>query len=179
MGFGFNLFIIFFITPLTGILLVVWLLTRNSNFGKVLAFIWLAILMLVLLLSLIKLFTSKKELEKSDYYGEYIIKREFFKGKQSNWQYNHFRFEIKENDSIYFYVTDKEKILETFRGSINTTDPKTYISERLIIEIEEPIHHILTSNPTTFRETWDFYLVFNSPKFSNVFFEKGKWKPID
>ena len=121
--------------------------------------------------------TSKTELDKKDYYGEYVINRDYFKGEQTNWQYNHFRFEITDEDSIFFYVTDKEKILKTFRGSIKTTTP--YSSARLIIEMEQPTHHIMTSNPTTYRSAWDFYLVFKSPKFYNVFFEKRKWKPIE
>ena len=61
--------------------------------------------------------------------------------------------------------------------SIKTTTP--YSSARLIIEMEQPTHHIMTSNPTTYRSAWDFYLVFKSPKFYNVFFEKRKWKPIE
>ena len=120
--------------------------------------------------------TAKTVLDKEDYYGEYVINRNYFKGAQTDWQYNHFRFEITKEDSIFFYTTDKEKILKTNRGKIRTT--KTYRSARLIIEMEEPTHHILQSNPTTYRSAWDFYLVFNSDKFYNVFFEKGKWKSI-
>ncbi|QRR00195.1 hypothetical protein [Dyadobacter sandarakinus] len=41
-----------------------------------------------------------------------------------------------------------------------------------------PTHHILMDNPTTYRETWSFYLVFDSPKFGNVFFTKGDWEPL-
>ena len=121
--------------------------------------------------------TDKKELDKSDYHGEYIVNRDYFPGSQTDWQYDNFRFVIKVNDSIYFYVTDKEKILKTYRGTITTTKP--YISERLIINMEQPTHHVMTSNPTTYRSAWSFYLVFNSPKFNNMFFEKGKWKPIE
>ncbi|WP_242529653.1 hypothetical protein [Psychroflexus sp. ALD_RP9] len=121
--------------------------------------------------------TSKTELDKEDYYGEYVINRDYFKGEQTDWQYNHFRFEITDEDSIFFYVTDKEKILKTYRGTIKTTTP--YSSARLIIEMDQPTHHIMTSNPTTYRSAWDFYIVFKSPKFYNVFFEKGKWKLIE
>ena len=84
---------------------------------------------------------------------EYIINRDYFKGEQTDWQYNHFRFEITEEDSVFFYVTEKEKILKTFRGNIKTTTP--YSSARLIIEMEQPTHHIFTSNPTT-----DSYIAF-------------------
>ncbi|BDD01457.1 hypothetical protein [Persicobacter psychrovividus] len=177
MGFGFNLFFIFILVPLTGILLIAWLLSRKLWIGKILGFIWLGIFGLALLSGIVQWLTSKTELDKDDYYGEYVINRDYFKGEQTDWQYNHFRFEITDEDSIFFYVTDKEKILKTYRGTIKTTTP--YSSARLIIEMDQPTHHIMTSNPTTYRSAWDFYLVFKSPKIYNVFFEKGKWKPID
>jgi hypothetical protein len=178
MGFGFNLFFILILLPLTGILLLVWLITRKKIFGKTLGIIWLSIIGLAVLASLGKTLTSTKELEKKDYYGHYIINRDFFPGKQADWQYDKFRFEIKENDSIYFYVKEKEKILNVYRGYITTTNPNDYISERLIIDMVQPTHHIMTSNPITYRSTRDFYLVFYSPKFNNVYFKKGEWKPI-
>ena len=87
-----------------------------------------------------------------------------------------FRFEIKNNDSIYFYVTDNEKIIKIYKGAISTI--KGYISERLVINMDQPTHHILNSNPTIYRSTWDFYLVFNSGKFGNMYFRKGSWIPI-
>lgn len=179
MGFGFNLFFIFILVPLTGILLIAWLLSRKLWVGKILGIIWLGIFGLVLLSGIVRWLTSKTELDKEDYYGEYVIKRDYFKGKYADWQYNHFRFEITDKDSIIFYVTDKDKILKKYRGTIRTTDPRNHNSARLIIEMEPPTHHIMISNPTTYRSAWDFYLVFKSPKFHNVFFEKGKWKPIE
>ena len=177
MGFGFNLFFIFILVPLTGILLIAWLLSKKLLIGKILGFIWLGIFGIVLLAGITHKVTSKIELDKDDYYGEYIINRDYFKGTQSDWQYNHFRFEITEQDSILFHVTDKEKIVKTYRGNVKTTTP--YSSDRLIIDMEKSTHHILISNPTTYRSAWSFYLVFNSPKFSNVFFKKGNWEPIE
>ena len=177
MGFGFNLFFVFILVPLTAILLLIWLFSGKKLFGKTLGVIWLGIFGLIFFSMTIKCLTSKTELKKKDYYGQYIVNRDFFPGKQSDWQYDNFRFEIKENDSIYFYVTDKEKILKTYKGTITTTKP--YSSERLIINMEKPTHHILTSNPTTYRSAWSFYLVFYSPKFNNVYFKKGQWKPLD
>lgn len=179
MGFGFNLFFVFILVPLTGILLIAWLLSRKLLIGKILGFIWLGIFRLIMLSGIVRWLYSKTELEKYDYYGEYVINRDYFLGEQTDWQYNHFRFEITDQDSIFFYVTDEEKILKTYRGAIKTTDPKKYRSERIMIEMKQPTHHILTSNPTTYRSAWDFYVVFKSPKFYNVFFEKGKWKPIN
>lgn len=171
------LFFLFVLAPMTGILLLAWWVTKNKVFGKIVGYFWLGLFGLFILGTIIRLLTDKKELDKKDYYGEYIVNRDYFPGRQTDWQYENFRFVIKNNDSIYFFVTDKEKILKTYRGTITTTRP--YSSDRLIINMEQPTHHILTSNPTTYRSAWSFYLVFYSPKFNNVYFKKGKWKPLD
>ena len=121
--------------------------------------------------------SRKKVLERSDFYGEYTINRNFFSGKQANWQYNNFRFEIKENDSIYFYATDRETINQLYKEKISTLTRSK--SAKLLIEMEKPTHHVLTSNPTIYREPWDFYMVFKSPKFHNMYFRKNKWKRIE
>ncbi|MEJ8842597.1 hypothetical protein WG954_09415 [Lacibacter sp. H375] len=176
MGFGFSLIFILIILPLTGILLLTWLITRKKVFGKILGLIWFAIIGFILLLGIGHWLTSKKEMKKRDYYGQYVVNRSYYPGKQADWQYENFRFEIRENDSIYFYVTNKEQVLKTYRGTVTTTEQ--YSSKRLIIKMEQPTHHIMTSNPTTYRSAWNFYLVFNSPLFNNLYFKKGKWKAL-
>jgi hypothetical protein len=105
-----------------------------------------------------------------------IIDRNFYKGNQADWQYNNFKFEIKDDNSIVFYVIDNEKIIKKYFGEISTVKP--FQSERLVIQMQYPTHHILSSNPTIYRYQNKFHLVFNSPKFKNVFFKKGCWKPI-
>jgi hypothetical protein len=177
MGFGFNLFFIFILLPLTAILLLLWLFRRKKIFGNILGIILLGIVVLIILTRGLQKMFSQKELDKKDYYGQYIVNRNYFPGKQSDWQYNNFRFEIKRNDSIYFYVTDKERILKTFRGTISTVKP--FSSQILVISMEQPTNHIVASNPTIYRSAWDFYLVFYSSKFNNVYFKKGEWKPLD
>lgn len=176
MGLGFNLFFVFILVPLIGILLIVWLLSKKLWIGRTLGIILLGVLSLILTSGIVRWANSKTILDQEDYYGEYIINRDYFKGKQTDWQYNHYRFEITKQDSIFFYVTEGDKIVKTYRGVIKTVTP--YNSARLIIEMEKPTHHILTGNPTTYRNAWDFYLVFNSQKFHNVFFKKGKWIEI-
>ena len=177
MGFGFNLFFIFIIVPLTAITLLIWLVTGRKSLGKSVLYTVLGICVFVIFLMTVRFLTAKTVLKKDDFYGKYVIDRHFFKGKQVDWQYDNFRFEIKDNDSIFFYVTNKNQILKKYSGTIETSD--NYKSERLIIRMNQPTHHILTTNPTIYRSSWTFYVVFNSPKFSNVFFKKGKWKPID
>ncbi|KQR94450.1 hypothetical protein ASG01_00755 [Chryseobacterium sp. Leaf180] len=177
MGFGFNLFVIFVVLPLSVILLSVWIFSKNKIFGKTLGFIWLGIVGLIIFSLTAQTLTAKKELKKKDYYGSYIIYRDFFPGKQANWQYENFRFEIKNDDKIYFYVTDKKKIVKTYSGTISTLSP--YGSERLVIKMEQPTIHILKTNPTIYRSAWSFYLVFHSDKFNNMYFKKGTWKSIN
>ena len=172
-GLGF----IFIVLPISVILFLLWILTQKKFFGFALIEMWGGMILLWILSAVLQPFYTKKVLDKSDFYGEYIIDRNYFSGKQADWQYNNFRFEIKENDSIYFYVTDGRIINETYKGKISTLVP--YQSARLVIEMEKPSHHILTTNPTIYREVWDFFMVFNSPKFNNMYFRKGKWKEIE
>ncbi len=176
MGFGFNFAIIFLILPLSVLLVLIWGFSRKSIFGKLLMGLWGGIVLFVLFILTFEYLTSKIVLEKKDYYGEYIIDRNYFKGEQADWQYNSFRFEITPNDSIYFYVTDQRRIIKTYKGVIETVSP--YGSERLVVKMDEPNHHVLTSSPTVYRKSWSFFLVFNSPKYYNMFFRKGKWKKI-
>lgn len=174
MGFGFNLAFMFIILPLCCLLLIVWLLSRKIIIGKILTLFIGAIIALALLSSFLRYFTSPVKLKKEDYYGTYVIDRDFYPGEQADWQYDHYRFEIKENDSIYFYHTDGERIITSYKGMTTTTTPNP--SARLVLQMNQPSHHILATNPTTYRGPFDFYLVFNSEKFGNVFFRKGNWE---
>lgn len=85
MGFGFNLFFIFVLVPLTGILLITWILSRKLIVGKILGLIWLGVFGLMLFSGVVQWLISKTKLDKDDYYGEYVIKRDYFKGKQTDW----------------------------------------------------------------------------------------------
>ena len=172
-GLGF----IFVLLPISIILFLLWIFTKKRFFGGALLIMWGGLISLLVLSFVFRPLWEKKVLDKSDFYGDYVIDRNYFPGKQADWQYNNFRFEIKENDSIYFYVTNEKKVVKTFKGTISTL--KSYNSARLVIKMEQPTHHILTSNPTIYRETWDFFMVFNSPKFHNMYFRKGKWAKIN
>ena len=167
---AFGLFFSFILFPLTVILLITWAVTRKNLFGKILGFIWLGITVISIASGITQKLNAKILLEKKDFYGHYIIDKSFYPGKQAEWQYMHFQFDIRNNDSIFFNVTNGKNILKTYKGSITTIKP--YSSERLIINMEQFTHHILTSNPTIYRNKRSFYLVLNSPKFGNVFFRK-------
>ena len=70
MGFGFNLFVVFFLVPLTVILLLIWLFSKKKLFGKTIGLIWLGIFGLIIFSIIVNWLTSKTELEKKDYYGK-------------------------------------------------------------------------------------------------------------
>src|SRR4051812_5379886 len=99
------LFFLFILLPLTGIFALIWLVTRNKIWGRIIGYFWFGLFCLFVLGTVIRLLTDKKKLDR-----------------------------------------------------------------KLIINMEQPTHHILTSNPTTYRSAWSFYLIFNSPKFGNMFF---------
>lgn len=177
MFLGLKLLFLILISPFIIGLFFYGLKKKSESTGKSILIVYAIGISFFLIMSIISILSKKKVLNKSDFYGEYTIDRNYFSGKQADWQYSNFRFEIKENDSIYFYVTNGEKINETYKGIISTLPQ--YKSARLLIEMEKPSHHILTTNPTIYRESWSFFLVFNSPKFNNMYFRKREWEKIE
>lgn len=153
-----------------------WYIIKSKIGKRIVIAAWCAPIILIALGILIDELNEKKILDKEDYHGKYIIDRRFFKGKESDWQYNSYRFEITDDDSIFFHCTQGSKILQTYRGRIGVT--QSYQSARLIIEMPLPTYHVLESNPTIYRSAWNFYLVFNSKHYHNMYFRKGKWKPL-
>ena len=158
MFLGLKLLFIILISPVIIGLFLYGLRKKSGFIGKMIISIYAFGAGFIILMAINAVLSRKKVLERSDFYGEYTIDRNFFSGKQADWQYNNFRFEIKENDSIYFYATDRETINQLYKGKISTLTRTK--SARLLIEMEKPTHHVLTSNPTIYREPWDFYMVF-------------------
>lgn len=177
MGFGFNLFFSLVFLPGSLLLLIVAGVTRKRIFLQLLAVGWIVVVGMLILSTMTRPLFETIQLEKSDYYGSYVIDRSQFPGRQANWQYNTFRLDIRHNGEVAFYVTDKEEVLKTYLGEMSTVKP--YSSHRPIFWMQQPTHHIVSSNPTVYRRGRQFYLVFESPHFGNVFFTKGDWKPID
>ena len=173
---GFNLFCAFVLLPLTCVFVLIWIVSGKKIYGKILGIIWLSIFVLLLLSITIGFFIQQKVLDKDDIYGEYIIDRTKFSGKQSDWQYNHYQFEITKQNEFLFHQTEYDKILKTNKGTIKFLE--AYKQPRIIIQVDTPRHHIIEEKPTLYLEVWSYYYVFKSPKFGNVFFTKGKWKPI-
>lgn len=178
MFLGLTFLLLLLISPIIIGVFFYGLKRKTKPIGKIILSIYTLGFSFIIIIWIVGTLAQKKVLEKSDFYGEYIVDLSYFRGKQANWQYNNFRFEIKTNDSIYFYVTESGIIKQTYKGKISTVAP--YKSARLVIEMNKPNHHILTTNPTIYRESWgNFFMVFNSPKYHNMYFRKGEWKEIE
>ncbi len=176
MGFGFNLILVFVLVPLTGLLLMTWAISQSRILGYVLGLMWGGVILLVILSMTLQSIFAKKVLTHEDYRGSYVIDRDMFPGTNADWQYDHFRFEITDDDSIHFHATNGARIVETWTGHISTVVP--YSSARLIIHMQPPVPHVLECLPTTYRDTWNFKLVFHSKHYHNMYFKQGRWKPI-
>jgi hypothetical protein len=149
----------------------------NFIFFNLIKIVFSCILVFVILVKVITFLNSNTRVTAGKIYGNYIIDRSKYPGKQADWQYNHYRFKITEDNKIFFYITEKENIIKTIEGKVEFTEYG--YSPHLKIHINEPRFHILKENPTLYREIWSFYYVFESEKYKNVFFTKGNWKPID
>ena len=169
------LFILFSFVSL--LLFILKLIFKKKIFKTLNIGLWIFFFILPFIIMIIDLFNKKTEIEKKDIYGSYVINRDKCSGKNADWQYNHYRFKITEENKIYFYITEKENITKTIEGTVEFKEG--YKSPHIKFNFEEPKFHILAENPTLFREIWTFYYVFESNKYGNMFFTKGKWKAID
>jgi len=160
---------------ITLVLLSIYHLTKNKLFMKFSVGMWILIGFFFIIGIFINFLKSKTNVSKEDFYGTYIVDRNFFKGKDADWQYNHYRFEITKNDELNLYVTNKNKVLKIYKRKIEFIEGNA--SPHLKIINENP-KFILEPEPALYRNSWDFYLVFKTKLYSNMFFKKGKWKPI-
>jgi len=174
MGFLFNLLLGLIVVPLTVVLIILWLIKRDNQYKQILFSVWFVIIALIVFVYTAKLFNNKMELDHNDIHGEYIIDRKKFSGKQADWQYDHFRFEITKKNEFLFHLTEKDKIIKTYKGKVEFL--KEYNRPRIILHVDTPRHHVIEDMPTLYRGIWSFNYVFNSPYFGNVFFTKGKWQ---
>ncbi|MGB1039675.1 MAG: hypothetical protein ACPGVD_02230 [Flavobacteriales bacterium] len=147
-----------------------------SQFGKKIFIIGILLIPLAIGgLWLNNILTSKMKVERHDIIGSYVIDRNKYSGFQADWQYNHYRFEIFEDNTIEFYVTENEHIAKTYRGKVIFAGGR----HSLIIKMEDKDFHVTKKRPALYRLPWSFYYVFHSEKFNNMFFIKGKWKAIN
>jgi hypothetical protein len=159
--------------PLVVSLLILWIVSADKFFGQLLGLIFSGILGIGLLITTIQFFFSKKDLQRDDICGEYVIDRTKFPGKQADWQYDHFRFEITKENKFLFHITEGDVIHKTDTGKVVFLEACQ--RPRIILQVAPPRHHIIEDKPTLYSASVLFYYVFHSPRFGNVFFTKGKW----
>jgi energy-coupling factor transporter transmembrane protein EcfT len=159
------------------VFMILGIFSKNKLIKKIAYISWIILFSLIAFLCVLKLFTTKMKLNENEIYGEYVINKNKCAGKQADWQYNHYRFEIKKDNKIYFHITEKERILKTIIRNIKFNNGHS--SPLLDIDLKNNDFHIINKNPTLYREIWTFYYVFHSEKYENMFFTKGNWKSIE
>lgn len=73
-GLGF----IFVLLPMSIILFLLWIFTKKKFFGVALLIMWSGLITLLVLSFILSPLWEKKVLDKSDFYGQYIIDRNYF-----------------------------------------------------------------------------------------------------
>ena len=122
-------------------------------------------------------------LTNKDIYGSYVVDKSKFPGKQADWQYENFRFKITKTDTLIFEYKlyenkwKTEHIKLSYSSGYYDLDKEEYCNRKLQVHSDSTNHHIIKDNPTLYRKKFgNFYYVFESEKFGNVFFKKGIWE---
>jgi hypothetical protein len=187
MGKGIAILFYIIMLPTTGILILTWIVTyikwKKHTAFFVLLSIWGLFTFLTGLLWFSAPYFRPMILTQKDITGNYIIDRDKFPGKQADWQYENFRFSITDNNELIFEsrIYDNKWKADTVKVSYSSgyydIDRKEYCNRKLRVHSDSTNHHIIRDNPTLYRQSFnDFYYVFESIKFGNVFFKKGQWK---
>jgi len=168
---GFIFFIIIFGISL--IFLVIYYITKNKIFKRLFIGYWLFFILSYLILLVVGFINSPTTVDKEDIFGKYEIDKDMFKGNDANWQFQHFSFEINKNEEfVFFEYYDSGKIKSKHKGNVEFIEG--YASPHLKLDHVEPKHQIVENEPLLVRNKWEFYYVFKSKKFGNVFFKKKK-----
>lgn len=168
MGFFFNLFIFPFLLVLTIGLVIFYLISKNKVVLVLLGGLWGIIILFAVGVEVKAIFKRPIRLTKQMIVGEYRIDREHYPGKNADWQYDHFRFKITSTDSIYFYVTDKDSVVDVFKEQLEYVDgpPALWRINN------DSVFHVIQHPVSLYRSDNKFYYVFRSDKFGNMFFRK-------
>lgn len=174
----FAIFGLLFILLISFITLIFYIIFKKKIILQIIGAFWISIIAFFILGSIYNFLNSKKNISMKDIYGEYIIDREKYSGKYSDWQYNHYKFEITKNDEFIFYnLNNQGRVINENKGKIQIV--KGYASPRIrIIQLEKE-DQLIEKEPTLYREIWNFYYVFKTKKSGNMFYKKGKWKHLD
>ncbi len=164
--------ILLFFVGVTLILPLTYFFTKKKIFLKLFFGFWGFVILLFCILSIIGFINSKTEVDKKDIYGTYVIDKEMFKGKNADWQYEHFSFEITKNNDFIFYEYNNNRVKSVHKGKVDFVEG--YTSPHIRIVDLKPDHQVVEKEPLLVRNKWNFYYVFKSKKFGNMFFIKKK-----
>ncbi len=168
MGFGFNLIGFPLLLLATVALLIFYFKTKNKTALKIVGTLWCFATLTVIIATITTNFDKPIRLTKEDIVGDYRIDKNFYPGKNADWQYDHYRFTITPTDSIYFYVTHKDTILKIFKWKLKYSSgpPDLWRIQ------SDTVYHVTKYQPTLFRGHRKFYYVFHSDIYGNMFFRK-------
>jgi hypothetical protein len=183
MGKGIVILFYLIMIPLSAILFFAWVVGdyfqwKKQQFVYILITIWVIFIGGTGLLFMIEPFLKPMVVTPQDIYGNYVIDKSIFPGKQAEWQYDNFRFKITKNDELVFeyhiYNNWKREVVNiSYTSGYYDTDKDEYCNKRIILHSNSTNHHIIHDNPTLFRKDFNrFYYVFKSKRFGNVFFVK-------
>ncbi len=163
--FGFLFFFLFAIFVGVSSLINVWkyVKTRKVIYLKKLGVIWVLPSILVGL-ALYAHFPITKE----RVVGLYEIDSSFYPGRNSDWQKEHFTFEITKDDKFLFNEKLKDGSVKTVQGVIEWYRESPPMLFRIVMEQE---HELVDQYPALYRGNRKSYYVFES-KFGNMFYRK-------
>ena len=128
-----------------------------------LLYTWVPFLFIILCAVTVIWLENEVVLTKKDFYGTYRINRNYFPGEDAEWQYEHYKFKILENDSI----------VRVYKGKVFFNE--SYKSVRIWFDMLSPVHHVMSDQPLIIRSRWGFDIVMFSPLYNNMYFEKSCW----
>ncbi len=168
MGFGFNLFGFPLLLLATGGLIIYAISKQTWKPLLIVAVLWGLTILLFITAAITDHYRTPIHLTKADIIGDYRIDTNFFSGTNAKWQYDHYRFTITPTDSIFFYVTNKDTITNTFKEKVlySSGPPDLWKVQ------SDTTYHVIKYPPTLYRGHNKFYYVFKSDHYGNMFFRK-------
>lgn len=178
-----GLVFVFLILPLFGISLLISALAlifaknkRRSEVARTILLIYgggaCLVVALILLGWIGHVIASPVTVERDDVIGTYRVDRRMFAGPQAEWQYDHYRMTITEQDTVILESLDDRGAWHTFERPIIPTHGVHSYLWRFPVENDSDAHHIICNTPVLHRQQWSFYYSFWSPRYGNVFFRK-------
>ncbi len=181
MGFGFNL-LFFPMLLLSGIVCIVWLLLTPANrrpaiLGRI-ALLYAAGFIALVGVFLLGMWNEARHAPiqptRADIIGTYHIDRNMFPGLQADWQYEHYRILITDQDSVVLEVINHGTIIRRYSRAFARvpTSGLRHYRWRFTNDAGSLTHHIIATEPVMYRQHSSYYYVFHSRRYGNMFFRK-------